>query len=371
MDTLVFIVSNVASAVIGIVVGLLCEKQLEAAWSRIRRYVGVKFRARAVEPPTPETFSLGRRAFSFLVIDGDGEGAYTRDTITTMVMSDSVALPSEVEKLKTSIAEREATKKAQGLPAAWNGPQYSLVRYAISRTIPDEHLAVSLTFAPSDYYSFQATVVSLDANLLAPPAVLNLRQKYLVGQELSRPIPFLAQGFGVALVAISSDDKLILGWRSADSGARPGELDVTVVEGVHPVLDRADDSPAPDLYKTAVRGAWEEAGFEIQRNQVTFLGLGLDTEYYQWNLLGLMRLDYAGTVALERRRRGTGGKWETRRFDVLSAEPTAAFRFLSGQRMWSVGWVAVYWALVHIYGRRQVDEAAETIYGRRVRPQVG
>lgn len=356
-----FLFLNAISALIGIVVGVLCEDRIKAAWYSLRRKALLKLRPHMLAPPGPETFILGKREIPFLVVDGDGESTYARNAIVTLLEEQPTPIPAEIEELRTMIAAREADKRSRGMPAMWNGPLYSLRRYAIDRTGLEEDLKVTFTFAPSDYFTFQATVMSLDVNLVSEPLRLTLRQKYLRGGNRTDPIPFLAQGFGVALVALSADHKLILGWRSPDAGARPGELDVTVVEAVHPVLDRGAQQRGPDLYRTAVRGTWEEAGLEVQDEQVIFLGFGVDTVVYQWNFVGMIRLRESAADALDSRRRGSGGKWETRRFDVLSSDPATVFRFLDAHRLWSVGWVAIYWALVHEHGKRAVDEAARSI----------
>lgn len=358
---IIFIITSVLSALIGIAVGVVFQRRVERAWNALRRWWILRVRSAVLEPPPPESFSLGSRQFPFLVVDGDGVLTYQPATIRTLIDGSSSTLPPEVQARKERVASDQAEKKAQGLPHHWNGPLYSLKRYAIARTIPDEQLSISLTFRTSDYYSFLSTVMSLDENLLSAPAQLTLRQRYLLGQDVSNPVEFLAQGFGVALVAISSDDKMILGYRSADSGARPSELDITVVEGVHPVLDRASDHPGPDLYRTAIRGASEEAGLDVYEHQVHFLGFGVDTEWYQWALLGAIDLDSTADEALEGRRRGTGGKWEVRRFRVLSADPPIVFQFLNTERLWALGWVVIYWALVRRYGRRVVDAAAKAV----------
>lgn len=356
-----WIASNLASAVLGVVAGVLFQRHIERAWARTVRWFKMLFRGRGVEHPKPETFSLGARSFPFLVVDGDGIGMYRPETIRTRLEKPAAPLPLEIEDRKQQILAREELKRARGETAQWNGPSYALRRFAIGRTVPEEDLELTLTFVPSDYFTFQATVMSLDHNLLAAPSRLTLRQKYLNGRDLSQPYEALAQGFGVALAVVTSDHKMIFSWRSEKAGARPGELDVAVVEGVHPLNDRAATHFGPDLYRTAIRGAREEAGLEILTSQVTFLGFGVDTEFYQWVLLGVIRLSSPAQEALESRRRGAGGRWEAFKFDVVSADAAEVFTFLRDKRMWAVGWVATYWALVHEFGRERVDAAAAKI----------
>jgi hypothetical protein len=352
----------VIGALLGLIIDALFSNPVGDKVRWFQRWLMMKLRASTVGTPTPETFRLGDRDFPFLVIDGDGKASYRKDTIETR-LEESPQLPEEIMNFRSMIEKRESLKKSNGLQAQWNGPLVGLKRYAIRRTIPEEDLAITLTFFETDYFTFLATVGSLDVNLHEPPAYFSLRQKYLANPMTDfQPIPFLAQGFGIALVAIGADGKLIFALRSPDSGIRPNELDVTVVESVHPYLDASPDQPGPDLYKTAVRGAKEEAGFEIQENQITFLGFGVDQEYYQWEMIGLIRLNLSADEALSSRSRGTGGKWETRRFQTISSNPKTVFQFLKYSKLWAIGWVAVYWALVHEYGSREVDEAARRVF---------
>ena len=46
-------------------------------------------------------------------------------------------------------------------------------------------------------------------------------------------MPFLATGFGIAVVIITGDEKLLLVRRHDNLGARAGKLDVSVVEGIY------------------------------------------------------------------------------------------------------------------------------------------
>jgi hypothetical protein len=362
LNLAIWLVSTVCSTIVGLVLGVLFEHRLVAAKDRFgRRWRAVAGRS-SLERRPPEGFSLGGRRYPFLVIDGDGETAYRPGAITTIVDESVVDLPPDIDAIKNEISQREEAKKLRGLPALWNGPLFALDRYALSRA-ESEALELTLALRRSDYFSFQATVMSLDRKLTSSPAGPTIREKYLGGPDLIEPVPFLAQGFGVAVVVVSHDQKLLIGRRSANAGARPGQLDITFAEGVHPELDRAANHPGPDLFRTAVRGAQEEVGIEIPAERLAFLGFGLDIEYYQWILIGMARIDETARAALDKRERGTGGKWEARRFELVNFEPETVFRFLAAERSWAIGWVSVYWALVQEYGRRRVEEAAGKVLG--------
>lgn len=357
------LVSVLLGALAGLIISVIFEEPLIAGRKRlIKWFRRLTYRGR-ITSTTPETFTLGKIATSWLVIDGDGELSYTSATIRCRIEDQPVALPSEVQSLRESIEAREKAKKAKGVDSLWNGPLYALERYAIGRTVPRESLEVSFTFRPSDYFSFQATVASLDKNLAKPPATMTLRQMYLHNRDLSQPIPFLAHGFGIALVIISGDDKILLARRDVHSGVRPGELDVSVVEGVHPDLDRSTEYRGPDLYGTAIRGASEEIGISLKRDEIAFLGFGVDTAYYQWGLLGVAHLKETAEHILASRPRGTGGKWELKKIEVVDADPKSLLSYLKQERIWATGLVAICWALVHVYGKERVNKAIKDVFG--------
>jgi len=357
------LISALVGGIVGLIISLVFEEPLTTARRRFIRWFRTLTYRNRLTVRKPETFTLGEITTSFLVIDGDGEFAYTPETIRCRVEDGPVTLPSEIQTLRSAIEEREKAKKEKGQSYHWNGPLYALERYAISRTVPDENLEVAFTFRPTDYYTFQATIASLDQNLLKPPATLTLRQKYLQTQNLAQPIPFLANGFGVVLVIVTGDRKLILSHRQNVTGARAGELDVSVVEGVHPTLDRSNEYRGPDLYRTAIRGAQEELGIALVQEEITLLGFGVDTEYYQWNILGVARISDTAERALESRKRGTGGKWEIRTIEVIDSDPRVVLNHVKQEKIWATGLVAIYWALVHEYGRKKVDAVAEEVFG--------
>jgi hypothetical protein len=353
----------VAGIVAGVIASALFEDPVRALWGRFSKRVKTYFYRPKLTVTQPDTFSLGKRRTSWVIIDGDGEMEYTPSTIICRVENKPVSLPPEIAQQYKKIEQRENDKREKGLSSQWNGPLYALSRYAISRTVPDEHLEVIFTFFPTDYFTFQATVMSLDVNLADPPAVVTMRQKHLEGQDIADPKPFLANGFGVALTVITKDNKILLSRRHHTTGARSGELDTSVVEGIHPVFDRLSNARGPDLYRTAIRGADEELGIDLMQEEITFLGFGVDAEYYQWNMIGVARTSDTAQVLLDHRNRGRSGKWEMKKIELIDSDPRTVFDYVKDEKIWSTGLVAIYWALVHEYTKKRVDKAMKEIFG--------
>jgi len=356
------IISSIIGGIFGLIIAIIFEEPLRGLRTLLtRRVKQIFYRKKQIEK-VPELFSLGKRDYPWLVIDGDGESNYTPKSINCIINSSTLELPPEIIGLREQIQNEEFKNREKGLPNKWNGPLYSLERYAITRLDHDEQMGITLTFRPTDYYTFQATVMSLDKNLMTGPVSFTLRQKYLSGNDFSIPIPFLANGVGLVLVLFTKDRKLILSRRSDDAGTRNGEFDASVVEGLHPILDRSNTSLAPDIYRTAIRGTLEEVGVELMQQDISLLGFGVDIEYYQWNIVGMAETNYFAKEVLENRRRGISGKWENKTFEIIDSNPEKVFKFLAPKKIWATAMIAIYWALVHQYGRKKVDNAADAIF---------
>jgi len=299
-------------------------------------------------------FTLGNRTFPFQVIDGDGESSYTSSSITCVIDPRPLELLPEVEVIREHVARREEDKKNNSEDYVWNGAQYALKRYVIGRTVPHEEMELRLVFQNTDYYTFQATVRSLDLQLADGTT---LRKKYLTPPP-EDPVPSLAIGFGIAMVLFTSDKKLLLSRRTKKAGVRPGELDVSVVEGILPGRDLASNGTDPDIYGCAVHGAKEEVGVTLQRQDVRFLGFGVDHEYYQWNMIGMASLPMTAKEVIDEGTRGSPGRWEVGGFSFVDADPDVVWRSVQGEKLWAMGWVALYWSLVHEFGKAAVDQSA-------------
>ena len=86
-----------------------------------------------------------------------------------------------------------------------------------------------------------------------------------------------------------------------------------------------------------------------------FLGFGVDTEFYQWNLIGVAHISETAEHIIENRNRGIGGKWEPKKIEIVDANPRVVLSRLKQELIWATGLVAIYWALVHEYGKKRVD----------------
>lgn len=303
-------------------------------------------------------FTLGNTSTNFFVIDGDGQFEFKPENIECRIIHEKKELPSELEAIKNEIAEQEAEKEAQGLEYKWNGPLYGLAKYRHSRTADKEDMTVLFNFFKTDYYTFMATNMQLDRMLDSGKSI---GEKFIPYEQLEKVEPILANGFGIALVVITSDENIILTKRTSISGARGNEMDIGVVEGVHPLLDRHSVNDGPDLFNTAVRGANEELGIIINKDQIKFLGYGIDLDFYQWNMIGFAHVPYTANDIQNIRSRGTSGKWENTLLIFKNFSSKTVAEIIANETMWSTSKTALYWTAVRELGKNNIDRALNRV----------
>lgn len=358
-------VELLVGAVIGVVVSVVLADPLIAARDRLLHEVRLlAYRNSAhTSLPAGAPFQIGGMKTSWVLADGGVSSPYRPETVHCILSGTQLKLPAEVQRRRAAIERDQAALQAAGKSGIWNGPLLSLSEFARSRTIPDEQPRVTLTFQRSDFFTFRASVGSLDEPFpRADGTVTSLREEFIDASDPLAPRPFLAAGFGVCLVLLTSDNMLILARRGDDVGIRAGELDASVAEAVSVTLDRHVHHPGPDLYRTAIRGVHEELGITVGEDDVTLFGFGLDLDYYQWGMLGMAKTALTVEELREYWSRGAGGgKWETSGFLALPLDPDRVFTELKEHKLWSTGWVAIYWCLVSQLGARRVDAAAKRV----------
>jgi hypothetical protein len=116
------------------------------------------------------------------------------------------------------------------------------------------------------------------------------------------------------------------------------------------------------LFSTAVRGAKEELGLTVSKNDVKFLGFGVDEQYYQWNIIGLLQCKETTEEILEQRSRGISGKWELEQLVFVPFKIEPILKIIKEEKMWSTAKVALYWSLVFEYSKRMVDKQVNKMF---------
>jgi hypothetical protein len=370
-------ITLVGGAILGSVVSLAMAAVYQERWSD---WIKQRKRLRAARATRKNLVTddgavrLAAHRTALHLIEGDGDAVIEPALITISVQSSRVEPPLIVARLERRIARQLQGARPQrgGSVAPWNSPHLiALKGYRTSRKGPKERISLHLDCAPTTYAAFAATVLSLDTEVESSDQagkvdVTTLRRCYFptaasVSDAIRKPLPFLANGVGVALLAFTDDNQVILTRRGTDSRARPGQRDVSVVEGT----DIDQDSMAAgrvDPYLTAVRGCREELGVTVGQDEVRLLALAVDTNYYQWSFLGLVDLRCSVEEALEMRALHAKDRWEGKLHPVL-AEPARVFEQLKQDGAWDIALVTAYLAFCQRVGVSETRRAATNVFG--------
>jgi hypothetical protein len=344
------------SAFVGGIVGLLLSVIFDEGLRNLKSNIKRKYRRLFIEKNSlmSHPFTIGDTPTQFYVIDGDGQSEFKSENIECRVVNEEIPLPVEIQEIKEEIIEQETIKKENGLEYKWNGPLYGLAKYVATRTEDKEDMTVLFTFFKTDYYTFLATNMKLKRRLASGKTI---EEEFIPYNQLEKVQPILANGFGIGLVVITSDENIILTQRTEVSGARGTEMDISVVEGVHPLLDRDSRNEGPDLFNTAIRGANEELGIIINRDKIKFLGYGIDLDFYQWNMIGYAHVPQTAREIQEIRSRGTSGKWENTLLIFKNFTSKSVAELIANESTWSTAKVALYWTAVRELGKKNIDRA--------------
>lgn len=159
-------------------------------------------------------------------------------------------------------------REAKGETVPFNGLGYQLEKFFVGRrTGLDEQPILTLHFRPTDYFSMLVTDNTLDEPIIVNNTKTTLRERYAHSVDLAyNPVPEFATHFGVGLMVITADNKIIFSERG------PTAVDAfaffpSVAEGASRPVD-AGQNGAPDPYRTAVRGIPEELGIEVSADHI-------------------------------------------------------------------------------------------------------
>jgi len=305
---------------------------------------------------TTPYFSFGPLKTTWIVVDGNGTSEYLPQHIQSHYDPRPDPLPEELLVRRKWVEEQHERNRSEGKPFQWNGERYSLDRFVISRDPADEEMVLGLWFKPSDYYTYLATNISLKDQ--------PLREKYLQSADWQSPVRYFSHSFGVSLVVITSDHYTLLTQRGRDLGSRPGDYNTSVSEGLSRPLDSSTHGPAPDMYRCASRGLTEELGLiegeDFHREDIIFLSFGVDTQYAQWGLRGMVKVQKQVEEIVSYWNAGVKDKVENVRIFPLSFKLETLVPFVFAHTPWApAGLVCLYHALVHEFGRKQVHKAVE------------
>jgi hypothetical protein len=372
------VVLLIAGAIVGAVAGLWLSVYYQDRWKngvdRRRR----RRSARAIgeiRDAADGAVRLGSRTTSVYLVEGDGESVFEPGQITIHLRDTPAQIPEVVDAARKSMARKLNGRAALrgSTVAPWNGKTLAaLSSYRSSRSAAHESISLRLETTRTDYATFAATVLNLDhefayQDTAGKRAVAVLRHLYFptrahVDNAVRQPVPFLANGLGVLLLVFTDDNKVILNRRRESSFARPGERDVSVVEGMHATFDTTGGGRL-DVASSAIRGCREELGLEVTARDVRLLALAVDMKFYQWSFLGLVDAPCTAQEVLQRQSVNAKDRWEGQ-LEVLEADPAVVLERLKADGAWDAALVCAYLAFCSRIGFTATRKAAERVFGK-------
>jgi hypothetical protein len=358
-------------AVIGVVISIVWDRLAASAHRRIRLWKARRVARVVGRGP----IHLAGRSTAVHIVEGDGRLILNEAHVTVNLRNSVTELPPLVQARREQVDIELMRRDSSGPVKPWDSPDLvALNAYRVSRTAHGEHGVLELDCSITDYATFAATVLSLDEEVLqvgvqdgqstGSPQTTTLRSEYLQGdlaeKAVDHPIPFLANGLGVALLAFTYDRQVILTRRQPESRARPGGYDVSVVEGFNCAYD-ADGTSRLSVSKACLRGAQEELGLNLVASDITLLGFVVDMDFYQWNIVGTLDTRLTASEVLAAQRLHAKDRWEGRVVSV-PAEPAAVFRRLRDEEAWDTALVTAYLAFCHKQGIEVTQAAAQRIF---------
>ena len=223
----------------------------------------------------------------------------------------------------------------------------------------------------SKYHLFKKTLDLWDKNGFLMSREIS---RYLNGAEEDKIYP-IPNAMGLALMAVTADNKLIFSRRSPKRRVRSGEFDCSIVEGLLTAVDKQVggrrvqyDYTGPDYAALECRRAFCEEICVDDALQARIFGLIFDRKYGQWNLTGLMNssLTAAQIEALHATRDDTTEETRLYFVDYLDAQGRKdlgkvreALRVYRKDGFWDTALTALYGALL-VLGFSQ-DELASLV----------
>lgn len=366
----------VCGAILGLILSAFFQDTLKA-WLDRRRRLRHRRAIRRSQVESGGAISIAGHLTEVYLVEGDGDTVLEPAHVSLSLRAQRVVLPPILAVASKRVAAQlKAAKQMSDMITPWNSSSLvALSRYQVSRTPMGEGSVLRLTVHPVDYATFVAANLNLDmeiedqSRLGTAPRTTTLRRDFLpthtaVMKAVREPIPFLANGVGVLLLAFTDDNKVILVRRRLQSQARPGERDVSVVEGINVDHDSVA-AGSLSVYAAGRRGCLEELGVEVRADAIQVLGFAVDMAYYQWSFLGLVDLKHTADEVVTLHNLHAKDRWEGK-LEVVDADPLVVFDILRRDQSWDLGLVAAYLALGKKCGSfPQVEKAAERVYGVR------
>jgi hypothetical protein len=304
-----------------------------------------------------------------MIIEGDGTQVIDEQNVHIIIDSKPVKLPAEIAAWRREIIRKQKDLTAAGKQHAWNGLNYAVSGFSVSREITEEEPEIFFRLQASDYFTFLATQ-ELDRPFKDGSTP---RTRYLDPcRKNPLDVPaFMSSSFGTNAAVLTADGYFIFARRSGEVGTRPNLWSVSANEALSRTLDNRGRS-APNLYDVMRRGISEELAIQDDEYSLELLNIHIDVKFNMWGgtWIAVLR-DLTGDEVLARRTRGAPDKWEHHELRLVEADPEIMLEFMlamTSERKMVLGTSSVfYFALVRRFGRQTVERALKKVLRRQNR----
>ncbi len=338
-----------------IIAGMIIEELLQRPIKSLVHFIkdtGKAIKKTICPQPTPiegEAFIFNIKT-NAIIIDGNGIKEIADQNIKVHVIE---SLPYELSEEMVSLVNTTTANLSRhqnnGETVPWDGKVLSLYKYNITRTADEEEPVIELSMAKCNYYTANPMIKNAHIDFLSK-RIDDFLDNNCGG------IYTIPNAFGICLCVVTEDNKVVFTVRSDNSGLRPGESDVSVVEGLNPYHDLNSGGlrAFSEICKRAIR---EEIGdIEDDKIEIHLLGLVFDRDYSQWNIVGKASIDMTQNEIIARRNTGALGKWELKKLEFVDYKISDTIEYLFKHEMWDMGIVTTYFTLAHKYSKDRIDK---------------
>lgn len=314
---------------------------------------------------------IGEIAVPWIIIEGTGEFMYTKENIVARYVNLPLELPSDLEALVSRQKAALARKEKETGGVIWDGKRYRLISFHKTRfqdsATGEEVPGMYFEFGPSRY----STHLALEGNLDAPGVVysskgqpITIRKKYLdPAWDPLRPNPYLSNSFGVNILVICEDNKIILVLRNLTEVKKgKGVFNLSIDEGMSKPSD--EEIPGvPSVFKCAERGLHEELGLIVPSEDIKFFSFGVDPLRHEYGILGTVESDLTSNEVVNHFKTRARDRFEVERKPFkVPFDPCEVFEFMQQNKPWTP-WaiIGLFQTLANYFGFEKTEKAAKAI----------
>lgn len=310
--------------------------------------------ASKAQKKTSQTFSVGGQDIRVIILS---RGSYGPQEIQCFYERKR-HLPQDLDELRRHYENGINEQKANGvLGLPYNSPMYKLREFDLGyrQIIEGEEVpSLQLKFGPTDYFSQIIT----DLNVGNP-----VRDKYFANIQRSiteHPVPEFSTILGVNFNVITSDNYLVITERSQQAKVAGDKLHTSVGENLLRPKD-SGASWAPDPFLALVRGAREELGITLDKDEIVFNTFTVVPDFCQYSLIATKRIPETHAQVDEIWHNIIpADKWESRGllFCTHNPESVAQFALKTWGKWFHLALAAIVLSLLDVgYTWKEVDTA--------------